>query len=65
MDPPVLGGRPDPVALNVGGGEGHVFFDTEPEVIADMGDHELWMAFFKDSEENQIALMCELTKAPP
>jgi len=37
-----------------------VAFDTEPHMIADMGDHELWMAFFKDSEGNQLALMAEL-----
>jgi methylmalonyl-CoA/ethylmalonyl-CoA epimerase len=36
-----------------------VRFDTEPAFVADMGDHELWMAFFKDSEGNQLALMCE------
>jgi hypothetical protein len=29
-----------------------------------MGDHELWMAFFKDSEDNQLALMSEVAKAP-
>jgi methylmalonyl-CoA/ethylmalonyl-CoA epimerase len=44
--------------------EGGVVFDTEPALIADMGDHELWMAFFKDSEENQLALMSEVVKAP-
>lgn len=38
-------------------------FDTEPSLIADMGDHELWMAFFKDSEGNQLALMSEVPKA--
>jgi methylmalonyl-CoA/ethylmalonyl-CoA epimerase len=37
-----------------------VVFDTEPHMIADMGDHELWMAFFKDSEGNQLALMAEI-----
>lgn len=39
-----------------------VAFDTPPTLIADMGDHELWMAFFKDSEENQLALMAEVPK---
>ncbi|GMV05556.1 MAG: hypothetical protein AMXMBFR53_18340 [Gemmatimonadota bacterium] len=43
------------------GGRG-VAFDTEPHLIADMGDHELWMAFFKDSEGNQLALMSEVPK---
>jgi len=37
-----------------------VAFDTEPQMIADMGDHELWMAFFKDTEGNQLALMAEV-----
>lgn len=37
-----------------------VGFDTEPHMIADMGDHELWMAFFKDTEGNQLALMAEI-----
>jgi methylmalonyl-CoA/ethylmalonyl-CoA epimerase len=41
-----------------------VRFDTEPTLIADMGDHELWMTFFKDSEENQMALMSEVAKSP-
>jgi methylmalonyl-CoA/ethylmalonyl-CoA epimerase len=37
-----------------------VAFDTRPQMIADMGDHELWMAFFKDTEGNQLALMAEI-----
>jgi len=37
-------------------------FDTAPSLIADMPDHELWMAFFKDSEGNQLALMSEVPK---
>ena len=42
-----------------------VTFDAEPHLIAAMGDHELWMAFFKDTEGNTLALMAEipLTKA--
>ena len=31
-------------------------------MIADMGDHELWMAFFKDLDENVLALMSEVPK---
>lgn len=38
-------------------------FDTGPTMIADMPDHELWMAFFHDSEGNQLALMSEVPKA--
>jgi len=37
-----------------------VSFDAAPAMIADMGDHELWMAFFRDSEGNQLALMSEV-----
>jgi methylmalonyl-CoA/ethylmalonyl-CoA epimerase len=37
-----------------------VTFDRPPALIARMPDHELWMAFFKDSEGNQLALMSEV-----
>jgi methylmalonyl-CoA/ethylmalonyl-CoA epimerase len=37
-----------------------VGFDQEPTLIAEMPDHELWMAFFHDSEGNQLALMSEV-----
>jgi methylmalonyl-CoA/ethylmalonyl-CoA epimerase len=37
-----------------------VGFDTVPTLIAEMPDHDLWMAFFKDSEGNQLALMSEV-----
>jgi predicted enzyme related to lactoylglutathione lyase len=36
-----------------------VRFIDEPHLIAKMPDHELWMAFFYDSEENVLALMEE------
>ena len=39
-----------------------VSFDAGPSLIADMKDHELWMAFFKDSEGNQLALMSEVPR---
>ena len=29
-----------------------VEFDVDPHFVHDMGDHELWLAFFKDSEQN-------------
>ena len=32
----------------------------EPHLIAKMPDHELWMAFFRDTEGNIFALMSEL-----
>ena len=40
-----------------------VTFDVDPHFVHDMGDHELWLAFFKDSEENQLALMSEVAKS--
>jgi predicted enzyme related to lactoylglutathione lyase len=36
-----------------------VTFMDEPHLIARMPDHELWMTFFRDSEENVLALMEE------
>ena len=40
-----------------------VAFDSAPHLIADLGARELWMAFFKDSEGNQLALMSEIAKS--
>jgi predicted enzyme related to lactoylglutathione lyase len=37
-----------------------VGFEGEPHLIARMPDHELWMAFFRDSEGNLLALMSEV-----
>jgi methylmalonyl-CoA/ethylmalonyl-CoA epimerase len=37
-----------------------VAFESEPRMIARMPDHELWMAFLRDSEGNLLALMSEL-----
>ena len=36
-----------------------VEFVDKPHLIAKLPDHELWMAFFKDSEGNTLALMHE------
>jgi methylmalonyl-CoA/ethylmalonyl-CoA epimerase len=36
-----------------------VTFRGEPHLIAKLPDHELWMAFFDDSEGNVLALMHE------
>lgn len=35
-------------------------FLGEPHLVAKMPDHELWMAFLKDSEGNTLALMSEV-----
>ncbi len=37
-----------------------VAFDDGPHKIADMGDTELWMAFFRDSEDNLLSISCNL-----
>lgn len=37
-----------------------VRFDSDPHMIARMPDHELWMAFFRDPDENVLALMSEV-----
>jgi predicted enzyme related to lactoylglutathione lyase len=39
-------------------GRGVAFLD-EPHLIAKMPTHELWMTFFRDSEDNVLALMEE------
>jgi methylmalonyl-CoA/ethylmalonyl-CoA epimerase len=36
-----------------------VAFEDQPHLLAKMADHELWMTFFRDSEGNLLALMCE------
>jgi methylmalonyl-CoA/ethylmalonyl-CoA epimerase len=37
-----------------------VEFRDEPHLVARMPDHELWMAFFRDTEGNTLALMSEV-----
>ena len=37
-----------------------VKFFQEPHLIARMPDHDLWMAFLKDTEGNTIGVMCEV-----
>jgi methylmalonyl-CoA/ethylmalonyl-CoA epimerase len=37
-----------------------VGFRDDPHLIARMPDHELWMAFFRDTEGNTMALMSEV-----
>jgi predicted enzyme related to lactoylglutathione lyase len=36
-----------------------VEFTDKPHLIARLPDHDLWMAFFKDTEGNSLALMDE------
>ena len=42
-----------------------VQFMAEPHMIAKMPDHDLWLAEFKDSEGNFLALMSEIRQAAP
>jgi len=39
-----------------------VRFEDEPHMIAGMPDHDLWMTFFRDSEDNLMALMSEVKR---
>lgn len=40
--------------------EAGVAIVAEPNMIAKMPDHDLWMSFFRDTEGNVMALMCEV-----
>jgi predicted enzyme related to lactoylglutathione lyase len=40
----------------------NVHFDTKPILVAPMATHDLWLAEFRDSENNVLALMCEKPK---
>jgi methylmalonyl-CoA/ethylmalonyl-CoA epimerase len=40
-----------------------VSFAAKPHLIAKLPDHELWMAFFRDPDENLLALMSEVRNA--
>ena len=37
-----------------------VLFEADPRLIAKLPEHELWMAFFRDPDENLLALMSEV-----
>ena len=37
-------------------------FEDEPHVIAQMQEYDLWMTFFRDSEDNLLALMSEVRR---
>lgn len=39
-----------------------VVFEREPQLVAKMPDHDLWLAFFRDPEGNVLALMCEMKR---
>lgn len=37
-----------------------VHFEEKPNFVADMGSYDLWMAFFRDSENNLLALRSQI-----
>ena len=39
-----------------------VQFEEQPILVADMGTYDLWLASFRDSENNLMALMSEVAK---
>jgi methylmalonyl-CoA/ethylmalonyl-CoA epimerase len=39
-----------------------VTFESKPSLVAPMATHDLWMAFFRDSEQNLLALMSEIPR---
>jgi methylmalonyl-CoA/ethylmalonyl-CoA epimerase len=39
-----------------------VRFVGQPHIVARMPDHDLWLAEFRDSEDNALALMCEMRR---
>lgn len=39
-----------------------VNFVAKPHLVAPMPDHDLWMSFFKDPDNNFLALMSEIRK---
>ena len=40
-----------------------VQFVDKPHLIAKMPDHDLWMVFLRDPDENLLGVMCELSPA--
>jgi methylmalonyl-CoA/ethylmalonyl-CoA epimerase len=39
-----------------------VHFETKPHLVAPMPDYDLWLADFRDSENNLLALMSEVPR---
>ena len=39
-----------------------VRFEDEPHIVARLSDHDLWMTFFRDTEDNLLALMSEVKR---
>lgn len=54
---------PDIQAAHAALKEKAVRFEDEPHLIARLPDHDLWMNFFYDSENNLLALMSEVKRS--
>jgi len=39
-----------------------VVFTQKPQLVAKMPDHDLWLAFLTDPDQNPIGLMCEVAR---
>ena len=39
-----------------------VTFEEKPHLLADMGSYDLWLAAFRDSEDNFLGLMSHVPK---
>jgi methylmalonyl-CoA/ethylmalonyl-CoA epimerase len=42
--------------------ERNVQFEDEPHIVARLTDHDLWMTFFRDLDDNVFGLMAEVGK---
>lgn len=40
-----------------------VVFTQNPHHVTKMPDHDLWMAFLKDPDDNTIGIMCEVARS--
>ena len=40
-----------------------VHFEEKPTFVAPLQDHDLWMAFFRDADNNPLVLMSEVPRA--
>jgi catechol 2,3-dioxygenase-like lactoylglutathione lyase family enzyme len=40
-----------------------VHFEEKPTFVAHLQDHDLWMAFFRDADNNPLVLMSEVPRA--
>jgi methylmalonyl-CoA/ethylmalonyl-CoA epimerase len=54
---------PDITAAHQGLCDMGVPFEAEPRLVAPMPTYDLWMAFFRDSEDNIMALVSEVPRS--